>query len=171
MKATVSYLEMLSSPGVEEFLAPSSSLEIKLERIDRVEYLSMYREIGAKHCWSSRLLISESELDTILASEFNAIYFLRCNGERIGICEFDTSKFPEIEIKHFGLLPKAQGKGFGRYFLDAVLRKLWQKNPSRIWLHTDNNDHPNALRNYERCGFVKYKEQIEEVPDIPETSS
>lgn len=42
-----------------------------------------------------------------------------------------------------------------------MLKATCKTNPHRIWLHTDEWDHPNAIRTYERVGFVVYKQQPE----------
>ncbi len=163
MKVKVSYFEMLSPqifPAVPE---PDKRLDLNLQKLNTKEYLQLYKKIGEKYQWDTRLTISEQELAEILESNFTEIFLLTLAGDRIGMCEFDSSALTEIEIKHFGIIESAQGKGIGSYFLDAVLRKLWQRNPSRIWLHTDSNDHPNAIPTYERAGFIKYKEQEEEL--------
>jgi ribosomal protein S18 acetylase RimI-like enzyme len=36
------------------------------------------------------------------------------------------------------------------------LLEEWKTSPARIWLHTDNWDHPAAVRVYERAGFRVY---------------
>jgi GNAT superfamily N-acetyltransferase len=69
------------------------------------------------------------------------------------VCEFDRSVFPQIELKNFGLVPDAQGRGLGPWLLATALQGEWRSNPDRIWLHTDTWDHPAAQRVYERAGF------------------
>lgn len=165
MKVTVSYLQMFAAPECAAIECPDEQTLVCLERLTADQYLSLYKEIGADYYWDTRLKISKEELKAILESESNEILVLKQGSERIGICEFDTSAFPEIEIKHFGLVGKVHGKGFGRFFLDYALRQLWFRNPSRVWLHTDTNDHPNAIPTYQRAGFSKYKEEEEEFPD------
>jgi GNAT superfamily N-acetyltransferase len=85
------------------------------------------------------------------------IYVLRNEqGDALGFCGFDIRDFPQIELKHFGLIPKAQGRGFGSWLLSVALQKVWRAGAARIWLHTDNWDHPAAIRLYERAGFQVY---------------
>ena len=60
------------------------------------------------------------------------------HGAALGFCEFDWEAFPHIELKNFGLIPAAQGRGLGP------------------WLHTDTWDHPAAKHVYERAGFRVY---------------
>ena len=71
----------------------------------------------------------------------------------MGFCEFDRSAFPQVELKNFGLIPDAQGRGLGRWLLSTALQGEWRANPDRIWLHTDTWDHPAAVHVYQRIGF------------------
>ena len=47
-------------------------------------------------------------------------------------------------------------RGLGRYLLATSLNEEWKFNPTQIWLHTDNWDHPAAIHVYERLGFRVY---------------
>ncbi len=107
-----------------------------------------------------------TELDALLASEQLHIYVLRgIDGHALGFCEFDRSAFPEIELKNFGLVPEAQGRGLGPWLLATALQGEWRSNPQRIWLHTDASDHPAALHVYERAGFRIF--EVREEPARP----
>ena len=77
------------------------------------------------------------------------------HGHALGLCELDCSAFPEIELKNFGLVPEAQGRGLGPWLLWVALSEEWTFSPTRIWLHTDTWDHPAAIRVYERVGFTR----------------
>jgi hypothetical protein len=48
--------------------------------------------------------------------------------------------------------------------LTSAIEGAWrmEPNPSRVWVHTCNRDHPQALANYQARGLVVYK--IEEEP-------
>jgi GNAT superfamily N-acetyltransferase len=65
----------------------------------------------------------------------------------------------EVEIAYFGLLPEFIGRGLGAILLTSAVENAWAwpPTPSRVWVHTCNRDHPNALNNYERGGFKIYK--------------
>ncbi len=68
---------------------------------------------------------------------------------------------------NFGLIPEAFGRGLGPHFLQAALRQLWSElNPRRIWLHTDEWDHPKARDVYLNAGFVLDEERIEDPADL-----
>jgi GNAT superfamily N-acetyltransferase len=78
------------------------------------------------------------------------------SGEALGICEFDRTDFPQIELQNFGLIPRAQGRGLGPWLLASSLQREWKTGATRIWLHTDTWDHPAALAVYKRAGFKVY---------------
>jgi ribosomal protein S18 acetylase RimI-like enzyme len=61
----------------------------------------------------------------------------------------------EVEIAYFGLLPDFIGRGLGSELLTSAIENAWAwaPTPSRVWVHTCNRDHPNALNNYQARGF------------------
>ena len=102
-------------------------------------------------------------MSEILESECFDHFCLELEQQHIGLCEFDRTSFPDIELVNFGLIPSMHGQGLGTYFLNQCLREAW-KTASRIWLHTDTNDHPSAIRVYRKAGFETYLERMEEFP-------
>jgi len=130
---------------------------ITRETLSNSEYLAIYRAVGEPLRWDQRLLMPEAQLGALLDGGCLNIYVLRnVQGEPLGFCEFDRSALPEIELKNFGLVPGAQGRGLGPWLLLLALREEWKSNPTRIWLHTDTWDHPAAIRVYQRAGFRVY---------------
>ena len=157
----VTYLEQ-TEPALPPALYWGSE-RVALERMTREAYLALYRRVGDPLRWDQRLSMSETELEALLGGEALHLYVLRhLSGDALGFCEFDRSGFPQIELKNFGLVPEAQGRGLGPWLLATALQGEWRSNPDRIWLHTDVWDHPAAIRVYERAGF-----QIFEVRDEP----
>jgi GNAT superfamily N-acetyltransferase len=69
-----------------------------------------------------------------------------------------------VEIAYFGLLPGFTGRGLGGALLTSAIEEAWRMSPrpSRVWVHTCNRDHPQALANYLARGMVIYK--VEEAP-------
>ena len=86
-------------------------------------------------------------------------------GQPLGFCEFERGSV-DIELKNYGLVPAAQGKGLGTWLLRTALHQEWQLRPGRIWLHTDDWDHPAALRVYEAAGFQTYMIREEPPGDL-----
>src|SRR5271154_4570004 len=130
---------------------------IAVESLSISIYLELYQRVGEPLRWDQRLSMPSEELATLLGGESLHIYVLRDEGgQALGFCEFDRGALPEIELKNFGLVPEAQGRGLGPWLLSVALQGEWQSNPARIWLHTDTWDHPAAVRVYERAGFHVY---------------
>jgi GNAT superfamily N-acetyltransferase len=64
-----------------------------------------------------------------------------------------------VEIAYFGLLPEFIGCGLGGPLLTSAIEEAWQMSPapSRVWVHTCNRDHPQALANYQARGMAIFK--------------
>lgn len=148
----VTYLEQ-TEPAPPPALYWGSE-RVTVERQSRADYLALYRRVGEALRWDQRINMPPAELDALLAGGALHLYLLRdLHGEALGFCEFDRSNFPRIELKNFGLVPEAQGRGLGPWLLATALQGEWRTNPDRIWLHTDTWDHPAALQIYQRAGF------------------
>jgi ribosomal protein S18 acetylase RimI-like enzyme len=151
----VSYMRLTEAPPI---VRPHTGAEsIALEQTTLAAYLALYKRVGGPLRWDQRLLMPAAELESLLASDRIHVYVLRdAEHAAQGFCEFDHGAFPEIELKNFGLVPEAQGRGLGRYLLATALNEEWKFNPAQIWLHTDTWDHPAAIHVYERFGFRVY---------------
>jgi len=157
----VTYLEQCEPPSPPALYWGSE--RVSVERLSPPVYLDLYRRVGESVGWNQRLSVAERDLEALLAGGMLRIYTLRdIRGEALGLCEFDRSEFPQIELKNFGLVPKAQGRGLGPWLLATALQGEWRSNPDRIWLHTDTWDHPAAVLVYQRAGF-----RIYDVRDMP----
>lgn len=160
----VSYLELTAGPA--PIRARLGEERICRERLRVSEYLELYGRIGAPLRWDQRLRMPRAELLRLLVSERSAIYVLREGGGRaLGLCEFERG-LTDVELKNFGLLAMARGKGLGSWLLQSALHFEWESQPGRIWLHTDNWDHPAAMHVYESAGFRVYKVAQEVVANL-----
>ena len=76
-----------------------------------------------------------------------------------GYYELRRDKEGGIEIAYFGLLPEWIGRGLGGALLTSSIEGAWrmEPKPSRVWVHTCNRDHPQALANYQARGMVIYR--------------
>jgi GNAT superfamily N-acetyltransferase len=151
----VHYMELRGSPVPA--IDRCGSERIAREHLSVRDYLTLYRNVGEPLHWDQRLLMPEAELRALLSGKALHIYVLRDQQRKaLGLCEFDRSEFPEIELKNFGLIPGAQRRGLGPWFLKVALLEEWNSGAKRIWLHTDTWDHPAAIGVYERAGFCVY---------------
>lgn len=168
----VNYLELTQAPAaIPEHVGDE---RVGLETLGLREYLEIYRRVGEPLRWDQRLNMPREELAALLQAERTRIYVLRdAAGIAQGLCELDRKQWPEIELKNFGLTPQAQGRGLGTWLLRTALHGEWRagpaageglaacQGPSRIWLHTDEWDHPAAVSVYVRAGFRIYMTRTE----------
>jgi len=125
------------------------------------EYLLLYNQVGNQWGWSGRMLLTHEELEKILKLPTNEIWLFKTSGLLRGFFEIDRSEKGVAEIVYLGLLPEEIGKGFGKIFIDAATATAASQNNYRVWLHTCEYDHPNALEIYQKAGFMIEKETVE----------
>jgi GNAT superfamily N-acetyltransferase len=77
-----------------------------------------------------------------------------------------------VEIAYFGLLPEFIGRGLGGALLTSAIEETWSRRrgiaPMRVWVHTCNRDHSQALANYQARGMVVYKIEESEKGNVYE---
>ena len=80
-----------------------------------------------------------------------------------GYYELRRDREGGIEIAYFGLLPEWIGRGLGGALLTGAIETAWRMGPipSRVWVHTCNRDHAQALANYQARGMIVYKVEEE----------
>ena len=66
----------------------------------------------------------------------------------------------EVEIAYFGILEEYQNKKLGSFLLSDAIKKSFQENVDRVWLHTCSLYHKNALYNYLARGMKIFKSEI-----------
>ena len=165
--AIVTSLEMLSPParrpdppGVEGF-----SLD-EIGRADVERYLAVYRLLGERWMWFSRLVKPVEDLQAILSDPAVEFFAVRFAGRDVGLLELDFRLPGEGELAFFGLDEAVVGKGAGRWLMNRALALAWAKPIARFWVHTCTLDHPAALAFYQRSGFTVFKRGVE-VDDDP----
>ena len=66
----------------------------------------------------------------------------------------------DTELAYFGLAPAFVGQGFGSAFLSQAIDAAWDwPETKRVIVNTCTLDHPSALGNYKKRGFVVYDEK------------
>ncbi|MEP3112889.1 GNAT family acetyltransferase [Nisaea sp.] len=169
VETIVLHLEMLSRPDREPAQPPEIGKRIVLERmtIPSVRfYRFLYDGVGGNWTWVSRRIMDDDTLAATLSRAGAEYYLLSVDGEPAGFCELERSENgKDVELSYFGLLPGFIGIGIGRYFIDAAIDLAWQPETKRVWVHTCDLDHPRALGNYRRAGFVPYAREVEILPD------
>ena len=159
--AIVTYLEMDRAPEP----APVPTSPLRLERWPAVEpdrYRSLFRRVGSRWLWFSRLAMSDPELAAKLA-EVHAV--IGPDGADAGFIELDFRVPGLCTIRFLGLVPELAGQGHGRWLFAETLRLAWAPGVRQVRVHTCSLDHPAALPAYLRAGFVARRRAFESFPD------
>lgn len=165
LAAIVTYLEMTADPGLDESVLPDGVEVRRIAEPDLDWYRALFRKVGERWLWFSRLTMSEDELRSTICDQGVDVYALTVSGEDCGLMELDFREPPDVELKFLGVLPGITGKGLGGLLLREGIRRAWRDKPRRFWLHTCTLDHPSALGFYIRLGFTPYARGIEVSPD------
>ena len=163
------YLEMRSPEQLRPKRANARFEVRELKPRDWRFNRDLYLRVGEQWDWSDKRPWTDKqwkeyatapELRTFAAYYDGALagyYELRHSSERdAGSCG--------VEIAYFGLLPEFIGRGFGGALLTNAIEQAWADRggiaPKRVWVHTCNRDHPQALSNYQARGLIVYRVEV-----------
>ena len=119
-----------------------------------------YKQVGKKHRWIDRLSWSDGKWINYISNKNLETYIISESDELVGFFELlYNPELKETEISYFGLLEEYIGKGIGGFALSVAIKKSFEKNIKRVWLHTCTLDHPNALKNYIARGMTIFKKE------------
>ena len=119
-----------------------------------------YKQVGKKHRWIDRLSWSDVKWINYISNKNLETYIISESDELVGFFELlYNPELKETEISYFGLLEEYIGKGIGGYALSVAIKKSFEKNIRRVWLHTCTLDHPNALKNYIARGMTVFRKE------------
>lgn len=124
-------------------------------------YRYLYDAVGRNWHWSRRKLWSDEKLAEEIHDPDVELHVLMVQGVPAGFAQLDFRTPPEVELVQFGLTADFLGRDLGKYFLDHMVDEVWTRPVTRFWLHTCSLDHPAAIPNYLRAGFVRYHQEIE----------
>jgi len=167
---TVTYLEMTDRSELIPAKTPSVEVEVKQAEIPCPELNRFfYTAIGGDWYWIDRLPWSDEQWMAHIARPGHETWVAYLQDTPVGYFELDGQPGSDIELAYFGILPQFTGRGFGGYLLTVAIQRAWQKNPTRVWVHTSSLDHPQALKNYLARGFriVKRETCPKDLPDKP----
>ena len=156
------YLEINSISDLKEGINPSDNyILILLDPINFQLNKFFYKNIGKKHKWVDRLIWDEQRWIDYVSSDKVKTYVLKNKDDLVGFFEliFHFEK-KEVEIAYFGILEEYQNKKLGSFLLSEAIKKSFDQNISRVWLHTCSLDHKNALNNYIARGMKIFKSEI-----------
>jgi len=167
IQVTRTHLEMRTEPTSVPPRPPAEAHAIMRAHNPTVSfYRYLYHTIGEHYVWWERRAITDEELAELIHAENVEVYVLYVEGNPAGYYELvSLEDNGEIEIGYFGLLPEFVGRRLGAYLLRVAIDDAWSRNPSRVIVNTCTLDHPNALPNYQRAGFVPYAQDTFEIED------
>lgn len=169
LPCTITYLEMLRAPELPPLRRPTVPTSLLRARNPAVSfYRFLYDAVGRDWMWTDRKRMGDRRLREIIQDERVEIYVLHATGCPAGYAELDRRERGVIHLAYFGLLPEYIGRGLGAYLLNWVVRHCWQQSPRRVWVNTNDFDHPRALPLYQRMGFVPYSRRTVYIDPDPD---
>ena len=155
------YLEITSIHDLKESKKIYKDFTITL--LDPVDFQLnkfFYKNIGKNYKWVDRLVWSETKWIDYVSNKNVKTFILKNKNDLAGFFEsiFHIEK-NEIEIAYFGVLEEYQNKKLGSYLLSEAIKKSFENNIKRVWLHTCSTDHKNALNNYIARGMKIFKSE------------
>ena len=164
LAAVVTFLEIRESPRADVPPSPLSLRRIEDPRPD--EYRELFRKVGARWLWFSRLVMDDAALAAIIQHPAVELFtVVDESGSEAGMLELDYREPGECELSFVGLVPELSGQGHGRWLLAEAINRARREGVSRVHIHTCTLDHPAALGAYRRAGFVPYRRAVERFPD------
>ena len=159
--AVVTYLQMNERPAPGP--VPPSPLRLEpWPDPDPDGYRDLFRKVGAKWLWFSRLAMSDQRLRAEMAQVHVVI---GPDGARAGMVELDFRSPDECLIRFLGLVPELAGRGHGGWLFARTLDLAWRPGIARVLVNTCTLDHPAALPAYIKAGFGVVKRAFESFPD------
>ena len=157
-----SYLEMNSLNDLKESeQLPKDYIVDLIEPTDFQLNKFFYKNIGKKHKWIDRLIWSEEQWIKYVSKKNVKTFALKNKKDLVGFFELIIhSEKKEVEIAYFGILEEYQNKKLGSFLLSDAIKKSFQENAERVWLHTCSLDHKHALNNYLSRGMKIFKSEI-----------
>ena len=156
------YLEINSLQDLKESKLPSE--DYSLELLDPINFQLnkfFYKNVGKKHKWIDRLVWTEFKWIEYVSNKNIKTFIFKNKEDLVGFFELiEHPKKNEIEIAYFGLLEEYQNKKLGSYLLSRAIKKSFENEINRVWLHTCSLDHNHALGNYIARGMKIFKTEI-----------
>ena len=148
--AVVTFLEMHERPSGEPVKSDLRLRRMMPPMLD--EYRALFRRIGARWLWFSRLLRDDSSLGAIIHDPKVQVFAVQdLEEEDVGLLELDLREAGECELSFVGLLPELSGQGHGRCLIGEAVGRAWAPDVRRVHVHTCSLDHPAALAAYRRA--------------------
>jgi GNAT superfamily N-acetyltransferase len=165
--SVVTYLDMRAPPPPgPPPQCPGAGLARLLGR-DEERYTAIFRVLGERWLWWSRLARTAAQRAAILDDARVEAYAFTLDGADAGLLELDFRVGEsEAELAFFGLFDAAIGTSAAHWLMHRALAIAWARpGLGRLYVHTCTIDHPRALAFYRRAGFRPYRRATEVAPD------
>lgn len=172
IRVAITYLEMTERPTKVPAPLPSIGKPVSLTRIHDMTvgfFRYLYTSVGEPWLWWEKRVMSDEDLHNFINRDGVEFYVLNVGGVPAGFAQFTFAPAYDngAEISYFGLLPDFLGMKLGPYLLDWAVETCWAHptKPERVYLDTCTMDHPAALPNYQKSGFIPYNQEVITIPD------
>ena len=158
------YLETRSRLSIAERGLRNAKFEVREREEPNWKFnREMYFKVGENWKWIDKRPWTDEQWKDYASNPNLRTFVSYFENQLAGYYELSRGADIGIEIAYFGLLPKFIGRGLGGGLLTSAIENAWNwsPTPSRVWVHTCNRDHPNALANYKARGFRVYKMERE----------
>ena len=161
----VTTLRMAARPSLRS--VPESRLRlVRWDMPSPERYRTLFRRVGERWLWYSRLALADAALTAILADDRVAVHaVVDPAGTDVGMVELDHRTAGHCEIAYFGLVPELTGQGHGRWLMAETLMRAWIPGVKTVGVNTCTLDSPRALDFYRARGFAATGRTIESFPD------
>ncbi len=154
------YLEMHSPDALQPSVSKDKSFVVQeILPVDPSLNKRFYLAVGESYEWTERAQWSLDTWADYIKQDSIHTFVAKSDDTELGYFELMPDG-ADVELVYFGLLPTAIGKGYGSALLTRAVTEAWAlvegMEDARVWVHTCNFDHPNALGNYQRIGFELY---------------
>lgn len=167
---TTYYLHMTNSAQAVLTPLPATAELVRIEPAQAAVNQAFYLAVGEPWGWIDKAGWTQDQWQAYVLGHGHALadapvesirtWVLRDSGEDAGYFELARSG-TEVEVRYFGLLPSAIGRGLGAGLLSCAVEQAWSPGVERVWVHTCTLDHPAALANYKKRGFELYQTETE----------
>ncbi|MDA5192568.1 GNAT family N-acetyltransferase [Govanella unica] len=168
LAAVVTHFDMRDLPPVDAAGLERPDLHLEFVADPDLDwYRDLFRAVGARWLWFSRLRMTDEALGAIIKDPAVEIYALTRQGETTpkGLLELDFRDPKNAELAFLGVTADMIGSGAGRYLMARAMERFRAVKPPRVFVHTCTNDHPDAPKFYERAGFRACGREVEIMTD------
>ena len=160
MEALVTtYLEMRSPDQLRPKRADSRFEVREIKGPDWRFNRDLYFRVGEPWRWIDKRPWTDEQWKEYASAPPLRTFAAYFDNELAGYYELRSDEQSGVEIAYFGLLPDFVGRGLGGALLTSAIEQAWSGDGriGRVWVHTCNRDHPQALANYQARGMAIYK--------------